>query len=229
MRANSNGSCERAAAICAAWRQELGHDRHLKRCSPNADSVYDLIDKSSIFCIKSSQLYISVAPVTISDNTIYLSHIMPTDAFWHFEPFKFSYFDFKYIRRESLSQIGSKTFVCLTSSSFCHCSWKRRRTKLLCFFSILIQVWWLLLCFTGWLSFLPCIKWFWFRNILSQCLLQMPMQLILMTQVFWRLFLSSLRAESAMAVTGRRCPHSGKGEDFLTRQPIFFLKTAVPP
>ena len=28
-----------------------------------------------------------------------------------------------------------------------------------------------------------------------------------------------LRAESARAVTGRRCPHSGVGEDFLARRP----------
>ena len=28
-----------------------------------------------------------------------------------------------------------------------------------------------------------------------------------------------MRAESAKAVTGRRCPYSGEGEDFLTRQP----------
>ena len=34
--------------------------------------------------------------------------------------------------------------------------------------------------------------------------------------------LKGLRAESARAVTGRRCPHSGKGEDFLTCQPDFF-------
>ena len=34
--------------------------------------------------------------------------------------------------------------------------------------------------------------------------------------------LSSLRAESARAVTGRRCPHSGRGEDFLSHQPDFF-------
>ena len=33
--------------------------------------------------------------------------------------------------------------------------------------------------------------------------------------------LSSLRAESARAVTGRQCPHSGRGEDFLTGQPDF--------
>ena len=36
-----------------------------------------------------------------------------------------------------------------------------------------------------------------------------------------------LRAESARAFTGRRCPHSGKGEDFLSRQPDFFTETAV--
>ena len=36
-----------------------------------------------------------------------------------------------------------------------------------------------------------------------------------------------LRAESARAVTGRRCPHSGEGEDFLSRQPDFFTETAV--
>ena len=35
------------------------------------------------------------------------------------------------------------------------------------------------------------------------------------------------RAESARAVTGRRCPHSGEGEDFLSRQPDFFTETAV--
>ena len=29
-----------------------------------------------------------------------------------------------------------------------------------------------------------------------------------------------LRAESARAVTGRRCPHSGEGEDFLTVQKL---------
>ena len=36
-----------------------------------------------------------------------------------------------------------------------------------------------------------------------------------------------LRAESARAVTGRRCPHSGVGEDFLARRPVFFTKRAV--
>ena len=38
-----------------------------------------------------------------------------------------------------------------------------------------------------------------------------------------------LRAESARAVTGRRNSHSGRGEDFLSRQPIFFTETAVTP
>ena len=38
-----------------------------------------------------------------------------------------------------------------------------------------------------------------------------------------------LRAESARAVTGRQCPHSGKGEDFLTGPPDFFTETAVTP
>ena len=38
-----------------------------------------------------------------------------------------------------------------------------------------------------------------------------------------------LRAEIARAVTGRRCPHSGKGEDFLTGQLNFFTETAVTP
>ena len=42
-------------------------------------------------------------------------------------------------------------------------------------------------------------------------------------------FLSSPRAESARAFTGRRYPHSGRGEDFLTGQLIFFTETAVIP
>ena len=33
-----------------------------------------------------------------------------------------------------------------------------------------------------------------------------------------------LRAESARAVTGRRCPHSGEGEDFLMRRLAFFYE-----
>ena len=38
-----------------------------------------------------------------------------------------------------------------------------------------------------------------------------------------------LRAESAKAFTGRRNSYSGRGEDFLSRQPIFFTETAVTP
>ena len=38
-----------------------------------------------------------------------------------------------------------------------------------------------------------------------------------------------LRAESARAFTGRRNSHSGRGEDFLSRQSIFFTETAVTP
>ena len=41
--------------------------------------------------------------------------------------------------------------------------------------------------------------------------------------------LSSPRAESARAFTGRRNSHSGRGEDFLTGQPDFFTETAVTP
>ena len=37
------------------------------------------------------------------------------------------------------------------------------------------------------------------------------------------------QALRARAVTGRQCPHSGKGEDFLTGQLNFFTKTAVTP
>ena len=36
-----------------------------------------------------------------------------------------------------------------------------------------------------------------------------------------------LRDESARAFTGRRNSHSGRGEDFLTGQLIFFTETAV--
>ena len=43
------------------------------------------------------------------------------------------------------------------------------------------------------------------------------------------LTLSSPRAESARAFTGRRNSHSGRGEDFLSRQPNFFTETAVTP
>ena len=38
-----------------------------------------------------------------------------------------------------------------------------------------------------------------------------------------------LRAESARAFSGRRNSHSGRGEDFLSHQLIFFTETAVTP
>ena len=43
------------------------------------------------------------------------------------------------------------------------------------------------------------------------------------------LSLSSPRAESPRAFTGRRSSHSGKGEDFLSCQQNFFTETAVTP
>ena len=43
------------------------------------------------------------------------------------------------------------------------------------------------------------------------------------------MILSSPRAESARAVTGRRCPHSGEGDDFLTGELNFVTETAVTP
>ena len=38
-----------------------------------------------------------------------------------------------------------------------------------------------------------------------------------------------VQPESARAVTGRRCPHIGEGEDFLMGQLNFFTETAVTP
>ena len=49
----------------------------------------------------------------------------------------------------------------------------------------------------------------------------------LMSEKCWVKQLSRLRAESARAVTGRRCPHSGEGEDFLPRQMGPLTKTVV--
>ena len=49
------------------------------------------------------------------------------------------------------------------------------------------------------------------------------------TELFSSPWAKGLRAESARAFTGRRCPHSGRGEDFLTGQPDFFTETAVTP
>ena len=39
--------------------------------------------------------------------------------------------------------------------------------------------------------------------------------------------MSNLSSPRARAVTGRRCPHSGRGEDFISCQPDFFTETAV--
>ena len=49
------------------------------------------------------------------------------------------------------------------------------------------------------------------------------------SKILISLFYPAQRAESARAVTGRRCPHSGRGEDFLSRQLDFFTETAVTP
>ena len=38
-----------------------------------------------------------------------------------------------------------------------------------------------------------------------------------LTKLVSEIILSSLCAESPRAVTGRRCPHSGEGEDFLAK------------
>ena len=45
-------------------------------------------------------------------------------------------------------------------------------------------------------------------------------------EIFLQSSPKSLRAESTRAVTGRRCPHSGEGEDFLTGQPDFFYRNS---
>ena len=44
---------------------------------------------------------------------------------------------------------------------------------------------------------------------------------------FYQHLFNSARAESARAVTVRRCPHSGVGEDFLARQLFLSTKTTV--
>ena len=45
--------------------------------------------------------------------------------------------------------------------------------------------------------------------------------------ILYNIIQPALRAESARAVTGRRNSYSGRGEDFLSRQPDFFTETAV--
>ena len=44
---------------------------------------------------------------------------------------------------------------------------------------------------------------------------------------FYQRLFNPARAESARAVSVRRCPHSGVGEDFLARQLFIFAKTTV--
>ena len=63
----------------------------------------------------------------------------------------------------------------------------------------------------------------------TSCLLGIQCQRSSNLEIRLLINLSSPRAESARAVTGRRCPHSGRGEDFLSRQPDFFTETAVTP
>ena len=51
----------------------------------------------------------------------------------------------------------------------------------------------------------------------TSCLLGIQCQRSSNLEIRLLINLSSPRAESARAVTGRRCPHSGRGEDFLSR------------
>ena len=55
------------------------------------------------------------------------------------------------------------------------------------------------------------------------------MKLLLITNVMTIsiIFVQPARAESARAVTGRRCPHSGTGQDFLARNGPNRTKTGV--
>ena len=57
----------------------------------------------------------------------------------------------------------------------------------------------------------------------------MGSKVIIIIFFFGQEYLSSPRAMSARAVTGRELPHSGEGEDFLTGQLNFFTETAVTP
>ena len=65
------------------------------------------------------------------------------------------------------------------------------------------------------------------QNIPYDVLLTMHISDVFMT-IFGNISRSTMeptsRVESARAVTGRRCPHSGEGEDFLRRQPGFLGK-----
>ena len=76
-----------------------------------------------------------------------------------------------------------------------------------------------------------------FQKKRGRCCSSRPLPVALMkklSNITWRVEernrkRQDLRAESARAFTGRRCPHSGRGEDFLTGQLNFFMKTAVTP
>ena len=70
----------------------------------------------------------------------------------------------------------------------------------------------------------PTLKLTWYLSPLSDTFFSFRSRSI----EIWS-FLSSPRAEIARAVTGRRCPHSGEGEDFLTGQLNYFMETAVTP
>ena len=52
----------------------------------------------------------------------------------------------------------------------------------------------------------------------------MGSKVIIIIFFFGQEYLSSPRAMSARAVTGRQLPYSGEGEDFLTGQPDFFYE-----
>ena len=61
----------------------------------------------------------------------------------------------------------------------------------------------------------------WTRKYLS------PSPGCLSLQSYLQSLLSSPRDDIAWAVTGRRCPHSGVGQDFLPRRTCPLMKTAV--
>ena len=42
--------------------------------------------------------------------------------------------------------------------------------------------------------------------------------------MLWYIIIQPQRTRVLRAITGRRCPHSGVGEDFLARRPVFFLR-----
>ena len=75
----------------------------------------------------------------------------------------------------------------------------------------------------GFLKYESLIAEFVIKSIYEQ-MIPMIMKILL---TFVKPELSSPRAESARAVTGRRNSHSGREEDFLTGQPDFFTETAV--